>query len=43
MNLELFAAESLSEVFWRNLLGTTPSLIQFKSASVSNKVIVSSL
>jgi hypothetical protein len=42
-NLELLAAESLSEVFCKNCLGTTPSLMQFKSAPVSNKTIVSSL
>jgi len=41
-NLELLAAESFSEVFYKNLFGTTPSLMQFKSAPVSNKAIVSS-
>jgi hypothetical protein len=42
-NLELLAAESFSEVFCKNLFGTTPSLMQFKSAPVSNKTIVSNL
>jgi hypothetical protein len=41
--LELLVAESFSEVFCKNLFGTMPSLIQFKSALVSNKAIVSSL
>jgi hypothetical protein len=42
-NFELLAAESFSEVFCKNHFGTTPSLMQFKSAPVSNKAIVSSL
>ena len=42
-NLELLAVKSFSEVFCKNLFGTMPSLIQFKSAPVSNKTIVSSL
>jgi hypothetical protein len=42
-NLELLAAESFSDVFCKNLFGITPSLIQFKSAPLSNKAIVSSL
>jgi hypothetical protein len=42
-NFELLATESFSEVFCKNRFGTTPSLMQFKSAPVSNKVIVSSL
>jgi len=42
-NFELLATESFSEVFCKNHFGTTPSLMQFKSAPVSNKVIVSSL
>jgi hypothetical protein len=41
--LELLAAESFSYVFCKNLFGTTPSLMQFKSAPVSNRAIVSSL
>jgi len=43
MKLGIVCAESLSEVFWRNHLGTTPSLIQFRSTYASNKIIVSSL
>ena len=42
-NFELLAAESFSEVFCKNHFGTMPSLMQFKSAPVSNKAIVSSL
>ena len=42
-NFELLVAESFSEVFCKNCFGTTPSLIQFKYAPVSNKTIVSSL
>ena len=42
-NFELLAAESFLEVFCKNHFGTTPSLMQFKSAPVSNKAIVSSL
>jgi hypothetical protein len=42
-SLRLFAVESLSKVFWRNYLGTTPFLIQFKSTHVSNKTIVFNL
>jgi hypothetical protein len=42
-NFELLAAESFSEVFCKNHFGTTPSLIQFKSALVSNRVIVFNL
>jgi hypothetical protein len=42
-NFELLAAESFSEVLCKNHFGTTPSLMQFKSALVSNKAIVSSL
>ena len=40
-NLKLLAAESFSEVFCKNRFGTTPFLMQFKSAPVSNKAIVS--
>ena len=39
-NFELLAAESFSEVFCKKRFGTTPSLMQFKSAPVSNKAIV---
>jgi len=42
-NFELLAAETFSGVFCKNHFGTTPFLIQFKSAPVSNKTIVSSL
>ena len=42
-NFELLAAESFSEVFYKNHFGTTPSLMQFKSAPVSNRAITSSL
>ena len=42
-NFELLAVESFSDVFCKNLFGTTPSLMQFKSAPVSNKAMVSSL
>ena len=42
-NFELLAAESFSEVFSKNLFGTTPSLIQLKSAPVSNRAIMSNL
>ena len=39
-NFELLAAESFSEMFCKNHFGTTSSLIQFKSAPVSNRKIV---
>jgi hypothetical protein len=39
-SLELLVAESFLEVDYRNLFGTTPSLIQFKYALVSNSAIV---
>jgi hypothetical protein len=42
-NFELLAVKSFSEVFCKNYFGTTPSLMQFKSAPVSNKAIVLSL
>ena len=42
-NFELLAAESFSDVFCKNLFGTTPFLMQFKSALVSNKAMGSSL
>jgi hypothetical protein len=41
--MSFVTTESLSEVFWRNRLGTISYLIQFKSAPISNKTIVSSL
>ena len=42
-NFELFAAYNFLDVFCKNHFGTTSSLMQLKSAPVSNKVIVSSL
>jgi len=42
-NFELLAAENFSEVSCKNLFGTTPFLMQFKSAPVSNKAIMLSL
>jgi len=42
-NFELLATESFSEVFCKNHFETMPSLMQFKSAPVLNKTIVSSL
>ena len=42
-NFELLTAESFLEVFCKNHFRTAPSLMQFKSAPVSNKEIVSSL
>jgi len=42
-NFELLAGESFSDVVCKNYFGTTPSFMQFKSAPVSNKAILSSL
>ena len=42
-NFKLLAAESFSEVVCKNCFGTMPFFMQFKSAPMSNKAIVSSL
>jgi hypothetical protein len=43
MKFRIIGSREFSEVVCKNLFGTTSSLIQFKSAPVSNKTIVSSL